>query len=288
MTTFPDSFPLKAADVVDDLQGVAEIVLVTFPVNRLYALETHQLGQDVFEQPRAVHKFEGDRRPFGQKHLAEFVGDTFLRQDRKAVLHAAHRIERLGNHRERAVRRGKLGGKTHCTQHPERVVAECDVGVERSADYTGGQVADAAERVDKRSEIVLLEAEGHGVDGEVATQLVVFERTVFHYGLAGFTTIRFLAGSDEFKLEAAGLQHRRAEIAVDGDMGMEARCDGFGKGDAAPLNHYVYVGATAAEKGVTYISADDKSADSKARSLLSHKGENRIVQESFYYRGISH
>ena len=59
-----------------------------------------------------------------------------------------------------AVARDETGGP----QHPQRVVAEGDVGVERGAQPPGGEVGEAVERVDQGQ---LGQAQGHGVDGEV-------------------------------------------------------------------------------------------------------------------------
>jgi hypothetical protein len=65
----------------------------------------------------------------------------------------------------------------------KRIVGEGDVGVERRADDTILQVVDAVERVNELSEAVFVETHGEGIDCEVATVLVVFQRTVLYIGL---------------------------------------------------------------------------------------------------------
>ena len=72
-------------------------------------------------------------------------------------------------------------------QHPQRVVGEGDLGVERRAQPAGGQVGQPVERVD---ELQLGQAEGHGVDGEVpAGQVGLDPVAEGHLGLAGVGSV---------------------------------------------------------------------------------------------------
>ena len=78
--------------------------------------------------------------------------------------------------------RPKPGDEARRAQHPQRVVAERDLGRQRRAQPAGGEVGQPVEGVD---ELEVGEAQRHGVDGEVAPRQVdldgVAER---HLGLA--------------------------------------------------------------------------------------------------------
>ena len=127
----------------------------------------------------------------------------------KAVPVAAHRFHTLGGDAELKLRGGELRGEPHCTQHPERVIAEGDIRVLRGAYNAPFQIREAAERVHQGTEILFAQAECHSIDGEIPAQLVVGEAAVFHYGIAGFLAVAFLSGSHEFQFEAAVLYHSR-------------------------------------------------------------------------------
>ena len=127
----------------------------------------------------------------------------------KAVPVAAHRFHTLGGDAELKLRCGEFRGKPHCTQHPERVIAEGDIRVLRGAYNAPFQIREAAERVHEGTEILFAKAECHSIDGEIPAQLVVGEAAVFHYGIAGFLAVTFLSGPHEFEFEASVLYHSR-------------------------------------------------------------------------------
>ncbi len=68
-------------------------------------------------------------------------------------------------------------------EHPQRVVGEGDLGVERRAQPVHGQVGQAVEGIDQ---LEIGKPQGHGVDGEVPTGEIVFDPVAEgHLRLAG-------------------------------------------------------------------------------------------------------
>lgn len=93
-----------------------------------------------------------------------------------------------------------------------RVVGNGDIGVERGANGQFLNVFHAVERVDESPEIVLVEADCHGVDGEVATILIV-KVPSSTIGLRLLRSCRAAACAHEL-LNAFVSDHGGAETAV--------------------------------------------------------------------------
>ena len=224
------------------------------------------------------------RRLPGDEHLVHLLHDAFGGEDLQAVLHRLHRLQGFRDDGEGVLGGGELRGEADGAEHPQRVVAVGLFGLERGADDAGREVADAAERIDQRAEILLAQAEGHGVDGEVPPQLVLFQRTVFHDRFAGIAVVGFLARAHELHLDALVVQHGGAEVAEHAHVRMDLRRHGFREGDAAPLHHDVNVRIGPAKETVADIAADDEGAHPEVRRHVRHQSENRRVQVSFRYR----
>ena len=89
-TAFRNGLQLVGGDIVQNLEGVGEIVLVALSVHGLDALELAELGEYIFEQSGPVHQLECHRRLPAQKHLVQFLGYPFLRENAHPVLHLPH------------------------------------------------------------------------------------------------------------------------------------------------------------------------------------------------------
>ena len=152
-----------------------------------------------------------------------------------------------------------MGGKPHGTHHPQRVVAEGDVGVERRADDATLQVTDAVKRVEQFTIALLVQADCHRVDGEVAAFLVVIEGAVFHDGIAALAVIGLAAGAHKLQLPLARLDLGGAVGAEHCQMGAlaDASGNGFGDLDAATHGDEVHVVAGAFQEDIPHISAHD-------------------------------
>lgn len=98
----------------------------------------------------------------------------------------------------------KLRGKANGPHHAQRVVAECARRIERRAYELLLKVVDAAERIHELAIGIAIEADGHGINGEISPFLVVLQAAWLHLGLATVGTVAFLAGAYKFKVKTVG------------------------------------------------------------------------------------
>ena len=221
-----------------------------------------------------IHQFESHGRLWAQQHFVELFGYPFPGQDTQPACHAAHGFHRFRYNAEPLLGSAELGRKTHGAQHPERIVGVSGVGVERSADDAGCEVPYASEGIYKRSEVFLLERESHGVDCEVASQLVVLKGSVLYDRLPRFASVRFFPGSHKLDFIALEVQHCCAEV-------LEIRhvCAGFLSDrpceiDAASFDHYVDIVARSAKKTVAYIASYGEGPHAALSGNVAHYAEN--------------
>ena len=126
--------------------------------------ERLELGEELGGEPGAHDEPQRDRRHLDGDDLVELVADALGRDDLEARCELARRgRERLvGDQLEaREEPRG--------AQHPQRVVAEGDLGVEGGGEPVLGEVRHAPERVDEPQG---RQVQRHGVDREVAARQV--------------------------------------------------------------------------------------------------------------------
>ena len=173
-----------AAELVEHNQGVREIVLVADAFLGLNAFQRTEFRENQREQAAFVQEFEANRGPGRGDDLVELIDDALFRDDVDALAVADNRVEGFGGDEE-----AQLGGETDGAHHAERVVAEGDVGVERRTDRQFLHVVEPAERIDQLSESGFVQAERQGVDGEIASVLVVFQSPVFHDGLPAVVAV---------------------------------------------------------------------------------------------------
>ncbi len=150
----------------------------------------------------------------------------------------------------------QLCGETDGAHHPQGVVAEGDVGVERSADYSLAQVGHAVVAVDERAETRGIHAHGHGVDGEVAAGEIVVEGAVLHNGVTAFAVIALAARSHEFQFQRAAVQLGGAVVAVHRQVGARQSFGySLGKLYAAAHGNEVDILGMALQEDVAHVAA---------------------------------
>ena len=195
--------------IVEHLERMVEIVLVSSAVNHLRTFQCLHFGENQLQQSALLQQDEAARRLFRPDHLAKFIENPFPRNDGDALAVA-------GNGREcfRINFKIKLCSKTNGPHHTQRVVGKRNVGVERRTDNAPLQIVESAERIDKLTEIRLVHAHCHGIDGEVAAFLVILQRAVLHNRLTAVMAVRLLACSDKFKFQTFVFHLCRTEIAI--------------------------------------------------------------------------
>ena len=126
----------------------------------------------------------------GHNDLVELVLDTLTTHDLDSVDHALECDEGLILYLEI-----QLGGETDASHHAQGVVGEGDIGLQGRGDDTILEIGQTIEGVYQFAEAVFVQADGHRIDGEVATVLVVLKCAVFDDGLTGITAVTLLTRS---------------------------------------------------------------------------------------------
>ena len=227
-----------AADVVEHLKRVIEVVLMRAAVAGFNDVKIGKLGQYARQQSAAVQVDEALARRLGHHYLVKLLGYALAADNADALGVAPEGVEGFVFDEE-----VELRGEAYAAQHAQRVVREGHVRVERRAYYAVLKVGQAVEGVYKLAEARAVEAHGKGVNGEVAAVLVVLQRAVFYHGLARVVAVALLAGADELHLKVLILHLGRAEIAEDGQLGplAEPLLQRLGYAYAAAYNHHVDV-----------------------------------------------
>ena len=234
-------------------------------VARLYAAHGSQLGEDELQEAALLQQHETDGGHGREDNLVELVDDALAGNNLDALRHAAKALEGFLLDLE-----VELRGKTHAAHHAQRVVGEGDVGIERRGNDAVLQVVEPVVHIHQTSVARLsvgvgrvVEADGEGVDGEVAPADVVLQRAVLHDGFARVVGVALAAGADKLHLGlltgVAPFDLRRAEVAEDGERGAstETFLEGLGHFDAAAHHHDVDVLGGALQEEVAHVAAHD-------------------------------
>ena len=265
--------------VVQYLQRVVEIVLVRAAVFGFNHVQRCHFGQDEFQQAAALQFHETARGLVAHHNLVELHDDTFCTHNFKALAVAPEGFEGFLFNLEMQCR-----GKAHTAHHAQRVVAEGDVGVEGRGDDAVFDVHHATEGVNEFAQTVVVEADGQGIDGEIAAVLVVLQRAVLNDRLARIVGIAFAACTYEFHLLTLPFQLGRAEIAKYRQVGTmtDARLDGFGNGDTAAFDHHVNILRRTVHQQIAHVAADDVALHTQfvghLTNELKHRGADLIFE----------
>jgi hypothetical protein len=127
--------------VLHDGVGVTQDVLVL--VHRvLFQSEGQQLGEELLREAGLDDELEPERGLLREQQLVELVADPLRRDDRQAFAHPLDRVDHARGRRH-LQRRGEPGR----AEHPQRVLGERDLRLERRVDALRGEILQAAERV---------------------------------------------------------------------------------------------------------------------------------------------
>ena len=133
--------------IIQYFQGVVEIVLVTNSVSPLYSFECLHLREDDAQQSTLVEQFKSNRRPWAQDDLVKLGVDSLLADD----LHAVG-VLLYGCDVGVCDAEVKLGGEPNRTQHPQWVVTERDIRIQRRLNALVLQVSNASKGVNEVTE----------------------------------------------------------------------------------------------------------------------------------------
>ncbi len=259
---------------VEHAHSVQEVVLVAVPFYNVDTFEPGEFGQYDLQQAAVVEQAPARRRTRRGHDFKKLVLDALAGEDLDTLRVAAQSLE--GFRRQSEI---ELCGEADGAEHTQRVVAERYVGVERCADDAFAYVGQTVVKVDDLAEVVGVDADSHGVDGEVAAGYVFFERAVLDHRVARRTVVGLAACADEFQFEVAAAYLCGAVAAVDIDMraAAEASGDCLRQVYARTDGHEVDVLRVAAYYQVAYVTAYDVARAPDAVGRFSYGFEYAVV-----------
>ena len=158
----------------------------------------------------------------GQENLVQFFSNAFSADNLQSLSIAAKGIFCLLLNIK-----AQLRGETHTTKHTQRIIREGDIRIQRCTNQSIFQVVYTIKRVHQFTETIVIQADGQGIDGEIAAALIIFQSTIFHHRLARVVAIAFLTCTYELHfiflprssvLRPHELYLRGAEILEDTQM----------------------------------------------------------------------
>ncbi len=144
---------------LDDREGVMQNVLVAVD-GILLELQAGELGQELLGEAGVDDELQPLRGGAAQQQLGQLVRDPLRGDDGNPAVHPADRLDDAW--RRRGV---ELRCEPSHAQHPQRIVRERDLRIERRVEPPSREVLHATERI---YELALGHAHGHRVHREVA------------------------------------------------------------------------------------------------------------------------
>jgi hypothetical protein len=140
----------------------------------------------------------------------------------------------------------------------------------------------AVEGIDQGPEVFGVEADGHGVDGKVAAQLVILDCARFDIGVPRFGAVAFFPGADKFYFQVFPFDLCGAEILEKGDrwFRLQAGCHFMRQLDAVAGADDIGVLCGAADQPVTY-----KPTDEVAGYLQVGRGLRDLLEDERFFIG---
>ena len=119
-----------------------------------------------------------------------------------------------------------MGSKTDASHHTQRIIGKSDSGLQGSGNDAILNVSQTIERIHKFAKTALIQADGHRIDGKIATVLVVLKSTVFDNGFTGIVAVALLTSTHELYFNLLSFlvkfHLRRTEILKYGKVSLSA------------------------------------------------------------------
>ena len=183
--------------VVQDLQGMVEIILVGTPVSALHTAQGSNFRQDKFKQSATFQLYESYAWNGREHNLVELVNDTLLGNNLDALCIAAKRLLCLVLDTEI-----ELCCKTYAPHHAQWIVAEGYVRVKRSNYQAVLHVPKSVETVNQLPKRTVVQAYSQCVDCKVTPVQVVLQRPVLDDWLSAVARIALAPCTNKLHLLA--------------------------------------------------------------------------------------
>ena len=192
--------------------------------------------------------FWGNRR---KNNLIQFVRNTFTGDDFNPFLIPAKRFESIIVNVK-----AQLRSKTDATHHAQRIIAESDIRVKRSADCLFLPILHASERVYQFAETCFIETYSKSIDREITTVLIVFQRTVFNNRFARIPLIRLLTRTYKLYFRTSVFYLCCSEILENRNMSTTSQLfsKGFRHCNSTSYNYYIYIFRGTLQKNITNVA----------------------------------
>ena len=258
------------------------------PVLLFHDIKGSQFWQDDLQQSATLQIVEADAGMSRQDNLVEFILNTFATHDTDSVCHALKGHIRLFFYLE-----VKLGGESHASHHTQGIIRKSDIWFQGRGDDTILQVGQSVKRIDKFPETLAIQTDGHGIDGEVTTVLVVFQGSVFNNRLAGIVAVALFPCPHELHLILPTLL---TELHLGSTKIFENRQVGFLTyhplqfccyGNAAAYDHHVNIVGGTFQKDISHIATNNIALQTQTVCSLTDLVENFLIQQlSQFFIGI--
>ena len=199
--------------IVEHFERVIKVVFMGTAVARLNDVERGKFGDDELEQSAALQIHESAAGLRCHHDFIQFICDALAADDFDAFRIALQSLESIIIDEE-----FELGGKSHAAHHAQRVVAEGDVRVERGTDNAVFHVCQTVERVYEFAKTVGIETYRQGINREITTVLVIFQRAIFHDRFARIVAITFFAGTHKLHFQSLVFDLSGTEISENRDV----------------------------------------------------------------------
>ena len=128
-------------------------------------------------------------------NLVQLVLDTLAAHYFYTVGHALQRLKRLWLYLK-----VQLRCKTDASHHAQWVVAKGDARLQGRGYDAILQISQSVKRINQFTKTCFVQTDGHRVDGEVATILIVLQRTILYDRFARVVTVALLASPHKLHL----------------------------------------------------------------------------------------
>ena len=132
----------------------------------------------------------------------------------------------------------------------------------------------------------MIQADGQGIDGEVASALIIFQCAIFHHRFARVVTIALFSGPHKlhlnlFLLFTSNLYLCRTEVLEDTQIRLPAQflLQGLSHSNPTAHNHDINIVRWPFEEDITDISAHDITFHAQLVSYGRDLVENLLIKD---------
>ena len=265
------SFALRFADIMEEcrptkpeiirmltyifqhLHRMVVIVLMRSSITRFHLIHRNKFRQDQIEKSRILQIIKSTARMLGEHNLVHLITNTLTADNLQAFGIAGKSIIGLILYLKI-----ELSSKTHTAHHAEWIIREGNIRIKRSGYNTILHIVNTIERIYEFTKSVFVQTDSHGIDGEIAPVLIIFQGTVFHNRLSGIMVITLLTGTDKLHFHIIILHLSCSEISEHRKMRLLSKYFFQSRShlDTAAHNNDINIIGRSLQEKITHISTN--------------------------------